>query len=728
MSGDYRDYTLARVNSSTELDAPPSPHIAEVVNMRPFTAAKDGNSILHILAEEGAREILSIITRMCSHVEGFDFSALSVRRNKLFPLPIEKALSSNNTNCLKVLLDLAISSYQLPMLLDDKHVLKASIITKNIENVKTLVKFGFHTGIELAITLAAAYNLHDIVRLLLIWDVEIQNYTDFPHIARHRSLKASKLIWKQLELQFVDPRWLEDARNITNMVTRTLVRLKENGNFKENNVMVYQELGEMCVNYFEGNGPVPQSVSISGLDCKSIVTINLSENHLEEVPIEMFQLPSLACLDLKYNKIKSLPSSGDFSSALYSSKLESLCLDYNELTSIPEELVWGLANTLESLSIQSNKLTKIPPGLWLMPKLTIFKLANNCLSSLHYLSKEHFFTSIQLLDKIISLEVTSDGSLQFQSRVTEAEKDFIKKHMKDLAWLYRTVIAIKFPDSKYTKEFLYSELIQVYRAKHHFQEAVNAGEIPTPLSEADVTTFALAFTLSEVVFTSNLKFLDISYNNFRAFPWDLKCLAPNLKKLDLDYNSVSGLDIAVDLPKEIDSVSMQMNKIASVRQPGSSKLPCGSPVELVSVSRPGASLASLSTCRHSQHEILEKLTRLNLNNNLLTSFPILKNQVDTEAPINLAVNYPLYPELAILSLASNKLTEVPHHLHCIKHLSSLILSHNPITELPEELGLINTDYITLIKLEGIKPRNISDDLLKSPARKLITNLRNLRQR
>ena len=84
---------------------------------------------------------------------------------------------------------------------------------------------------------------------------------------------------------------------------------------------------------------------------------------------------------------------------------------------------------------------------------------------------------------------------------------------------------------------------------------------------------------------------------------------------------------------------------------------------------------------------------------------------------------PLFPNLGILSLAHNRLTRVPQHLHCIKHLNSLNLSHNTITELPEEMGLINTDYITQIKLDGIQPSNVPEHLLKASSRKLIKYLR-----
>lgn len=726
MSQHYEEFTLRRLPPVDDVDIPDSPHIAEVVNMRPFMATKSGNSILHVLAEVGAHEILSIIVRVCSHIEGFDFSALCVRRSKEFPLPIEKALYLKNIKCVQVLIDLAINTFQLPLLLKDKQMLKAAVATKNIDNVKTLISFGFHAGIDLAITLAATWNkLEDIVRLLLIWNVVIQNYLDFPKSQSSQALCASKLNWKQLELRYMNPVWLSDAQNITSIATKCLVELKESNSFKENNPMIYQELSELCLSYFESASSIPDISSSSNPEYNSIVSIFLSENHLEELPPELFQLASLACLDVKYNKLRCLPSSDDFSSNLYSAKLESLCLDYNELTSIPDSMVMGLATSLQSLSIQNNKLTDIPPGLWLMPHLTILKLAHNHLSSLHYLSKTHYFNSVELMEKIASLQVTSDGCLQFPANVPDDEAESIAKHMKYLEALYHMVNIIKFPESNFTRKFLLGDLVQVYIVKQYYLEAVNAGEVPTPISDSDVSSFALALTLSEVVFTSNLKFLDISCNSFKMFPWDLQCLAPNLTKLDASFNSIVSLDLVQDLPKSIENVSLHNNKITSVSQERSLKLPCGNPVELLCVNR-SPSVGSLNVCRHNQHEILEKLNRIKLDNNFLTKFQVLKNQQGNSQADPL--NYPLFPDLAILSLADNKLESVPLHLHRMKHLSSLILSHNPIEELPEDMGLINTDYITLIQLDGIKPSNIPEHLLQSPARKLVKNLKDIKQR
>lgn len=124
------------------------------------------------------------------------------------------------------------------------------------------------------------------------------------------------------------------------------------------------------------------------------------------------------------------------------------------------------------------------------------------------------------------------------------------------------------------------------------------------------------------------------------------------------------------------------------------------------------------------------MSRLILDDNLLDYFPILK-RLRSGSLLNLEYNIqanPLFPNLAILHLASNKFITVPKFIHCIKHLSSLNLSHNDIQDIPEEMGLINTTFITYIKLEGIKPRNVPESVMKSSSRNLVKYLRDLQQR
>ena len=713
------------------------PTIAEVVKMQPFRAGEDGNSILHILAEQGLAEILAIFLKVCSYTEDFDFSALCVRRGNNLPLPIEKALTANHLACTRVLIELTIYSNQLPVLLQDKHILKVATVTTNIENVKILIRFGFYTGIKLAISLAANYKKYDILRLLLFWQAQIQSYLDSSQSKRiHRSHDANKLQWQQLELQYINPIWLFDAVNATSITTEMFAKLKSmSQSVKEQNYTFFEDVGLKCLQYFEDisrtMSTIPPLLKCS--ECAKIVDINLSENHLERVPAELFQLSSLTNLTLKYNEIKYLPTSEDLASNLYSAKLETLSLDYNDLTSLPDDMIWGLAKSLTILSVQNNKLEDIPPGLWVMPKLTTIKFAQNHLSSLHYLSKADCYENKELMKQISTFGISENGVLKHKG--DDEYSDEVCKaviHIKRLAALLRTIYTAFFPDEDITAERLLRQVIQIYSSKLLDIEADRWDSTPTPDHDLSQLTVHVHLFSEEnsAIFASKLKYLDLSHNNFKTVPWDLPCLAPNLINLDMSTNLIAAIDIVHDLPKAINNLSITHNKIASLCQIRPTQFPCANPIKLLSLSN---KKDASSYCKHCSHKILKALTRLNLDNNLIDYFPVLK-RLRTESNMNLEgsgapfQSNPLYPDLAILSLANNKLISVPQHIHYVKHLNSLNLSFNNITELPEEMGLLNTDFITLIKLDGIVPRNVPQNVLKSSARELVKYLKDLKLR
>lgn len=700
-----------------ELDVPQSPSTATLLSMQPFAAGENGRSVLHILAEKGSSRILTIITQVCHQVEGLDFSVLTARHGSS-PLPIEKALLANDVACVNILTDLAIRSYQLHILLEDKNILKNAVATKNLDCVKALIKFGFHSGIELAITMAATYRLHNMVRLLLFWKVEIQSYYEFSH--KHDVKKfftASDLHWKNLELQSINSSWILDALAAMNNAAIVLNEFSKAHSFKENNAVIFQELGNRCIQYLvDDHSHLPPGLSDQGF--ARIVCVNLSENHLEEVPPELFKLTTLTRLDLKYNKIRSLPSSDDYTSEVYKAKLDTLCIDYNQLQHLPDDMMYGLANSLTTLTAQNNKLEDLPAGLWIMPKLTILKVASNRLSSLHHLSEPHFHKNKEFFQKMSQFEVLSDGSLQPPRNLGDAETEMLIRHFKNLAAFLYTVCYIYLPSLDLRGNgVLFGELIHLYQSKLCYIQggSFDSSHLATSLSE-------------EVTTVSALTFLDLSYNKFKTLPWDLPCLAPKVVKLDLTCNSIKGFDIIQDLPKDINNLTLKRNRIASLCEVRSGDLPCGMLMGLLTFSKSGA---EKSHCVHTEHKILGKLTRLILDDNHLDYVPVLKRP---RAPSALPFEYvniqgnPIFPDLAILSIASNRFITVPRHLHHIKHLSSLNLSDNDIQELPEELGSLNTDYITLIKMDGIKPKNIPEYVLKSSARRLVIYLRELKQR
>ena len=233
---------------------------------------------------------------------------------------------------------------------------------------------------------------------------------------------------------------------------------------------------------------------------------------------------------------------------------------------------------------------------------------------------------------------------------------------------------------------------------------------------------------------SKLTFLDLSDNDFSEVPWDLPCVAPNLQRLDLRRNSITDLDIVRGMPVGISTLMLDENKIANVLNNRPASLPCGNPVLLLSVQ---LDRNPHLYCEHCRQVHLENLSNLTLAKNCLEKFPVVDvvDQCLPEDPEQPGLTFsnisyqPFFPNLSILSLEHNHLKSAPQYLHHLTHLSSLILSHNSIHELPLEMGLMNTQSLLVLKLEGMFLHNIPPDLLAKPMPKYMLNfLKSIKQK
>ncbi len=105
-------------------------------------------------------------------------------------------------------------------------------------------------------------------------------------------------------------------------------------------------------------------------DLSKLQSLNLSNNQLTSVPKELGNLSKLKTLILSVNNLPSIPKElGNLS------KLTHLELHHNRLTSIPKEL--GNLSKLTYLNLGGNYLTSIPKELGKLSKLTALSLIVN---------------------------------------------------------------------------------------------------------------------------------------------------------------------------------------------------------------------------------------------------------------------------------------------------------------------------------------------------------------
>ena len=110
---------------------------------------------------------------------------------------------------------------------------------------------------------------------------------------------------------------------------------------------------------------------------KSLTSLNLSSNDLQELPANistLSTLENLTSLNLSNNKLKELP---DNISIL--KNLTSLDLSKNDLVNLPEDI--STMSKLQILNLSENKLTSLPIQLDTLPNLVILYLKKSGITS-----------------------------------------------------------------------------------------------------------------------------------------------------------------------------------------------------------------------------------------------------------------------------------------------------------------------------------------------------------
>lgn len=704
--------------------------ISEVYHLLP-SLTSNGDSVFHILARENCPELLTRMFKVAEFVHWrINLNMLFARYRLDSYLPLEEAIRAKNIECARIILHFMSISGLLRELLHDQRILYCAVHTAELDAVKVLISYGFHKGLQLAISRAIEIQKDEILRVLLYYQTEVINALEFSHITQNqvRALHHSNggIKWEGFGLRHIDPLWVYDCYSAVDCVSKAcslipvLLSADDNHHF-------FQQLGRDCLQFF--NVLITSPLSGDPYQHLSVITkVNLSKNRLAEVPVELFQLPSLSFLQLSSNKLKSLPFSTDASlEVIYTAPISSLDLSHNHLRMLPECLFRDLAHTLTELNASCNIIEDLPPGLWICPKLKKLKLGHNSIAQLHALSSPQYFDKPELSSAVITSFTVVSGALVCNSPTKSKDLCEIEEYMHRLANFQCTVCAVKFPlnSSLSNCKTKMCDLMDIHLSRIEFYQSSSSGHHPRTASTPTLQGEAL-FTVNngEEVESSTcvLEELDLSHNSFSQFPWDITCIAPQLKKLLMQGNKIEGIDIVHSVPKDLESLNLDKNLISDLLTERPKSLPCGHPFRLLTL--PENMTSHDRYCRHCKHESLESLLLLSASQNLISVFPTMQQN-----PKASQMSEPLYPNLSILTLENNKLQNFPMDLHHLTKLSSVKLSHNDICELPPEAGLLNAHQLYILKLDGMNIRNIPPHLLQNRTpRPLLNYLKAIQQK
>lgn len=144
--------------------------------------------------------------------------------------------------------------------------------------------------------------------------------------------------------------------------------------------------------------------------CEKLESIYLDNNNISEIPEEFLQLSQIKDLSISNNRLSKIPSSID-----KLSNLETLRVSYNDIQELPQDIT--KIKTLKRISVYECKLEKLPKDISKLTSLESLGLSNNKLKempdistliNLEYLDlANNDLTSLPPLWSLVKLEMLS---------------------------------------------------------------------------------------------------------------------------------------------------------------------------------------------------------------------------------------------------------------------------------------------------------------------------------
>ncbi|MCL4127992.1 UNVERIFIED_CONTAM: hypothetical protein GTU68_004933 [Idotea baltica] len=304
-----------------------------------------------------------------------------------------------------------------------------------------------------------------------------------------------------------------------------------------------------------------------------LLTLNLSRNQLDLSPINekpFLGLIRLVILDISFNELAYI-GSNTFKD-LYS--LQVLHLSYNKITHLEDNTFSALAN-LHTLELSNNKLSALTSnGLRGLSVLTYLTLDGNSISKIHTNAfdncsslqqidlSRNAFTDIPMAIKKISLLRSLDLSRNKIKVLSSTGFDGLI-HLTNLYINHNLLSNLTFNSFKDMRSL---KILDV--SNNSISEVQNGTLNRTPfLNGLNISYNKFKSLYGTVMSLQNLTWLNASHNQIEWF--DYAVIPPNLKWIDISYNSLEEIGNHYKLEDEINLkyVYASFNNITEINGP-----------------------------------------------------------------------------------------------------------------------------------------------------------------
>ena len=537
------------------------------------------------------------------------------------------------------------------------------------------------------------------------------------------TLPSVELQWSYKQLPVCDGKWFGKGRNFYPNESKnrsSSVSLSTSEIISRGSCKTSSREEECSQGYSSSMDSISEDRILPGpclaITSDALSVVQLDQNHLRSLPIELFQLHNVRKIDVSQNKIIELPFQ----------------VVSDELGSVDVDIGWSCPH-LEELNVSMNLLTYLPWCLWCSRNLRVLKCSKNKLTSLY---PPDVLVTEEILSLCLENVDLSHNSLKISVpefifelpslKVLNLSNNSIKKlpemmwesanlHELDLSNNLLENLPLCEPEYIYldslSKQYNHDTPLPIRRAD---VVLVGKAEINAPTIDRNKSIYMRApstikpldsangpgISSSAVVHScdySSLQKLNISGNKMAVFPEGLPCFAPNLHELNISRNaSLHSIDI-IFLPFSLRKLTARNCGLVNI----GNVVPKKHQVECLQNCRHSDEMGL--SCSHRSHNRLPWLTTLNLPQNKIVHFQLIRhqnpdvvldellNRDELEYQVKLAPALDLlYPALEGLDLTGNQLEgmfnpNIGHHVH----LKWIRLSKNfNLTGIPMEFAYL----------------------------------------
>ncbi|XP_068095336.1 leucine-rich repeat-containing protein 40 isoform X2 [Hyperolius riggenbachi] len=415
----------------------------------------------------------------------------------------------------------------------------------------------------------------------------------------------------------------------------------------------------------------------------ALVVLDVHDNLLSEVPRAIGELVNLQKLNVSHNKLKALPEE-----LAQLQNLKTLFLQQNQLEEVPDMI--GQLGALDELDLSNNCLRSVSGGLATLSHLSRLNLSNNKLKVLP--------PEISRMKCLRQLDCTSNLLEDVPPSLAG---------MESLEQLYLRQNKLTFlpelPNCKLLKELhVGNNQISTLGPQH----LSHLGS----LCILELRDNKLKSLPDEIAVLKGLERLDLSNNDLSGLPAALGNL-PNLKSLQLEGNPLRGIrrDLLTKGTQELLKYLRDRVQVPDSKS-GEPAAPVATAMTLPSDSLVNThAIATLKTLEYSDKQAATIPDEVF---NAVGSCPVTvinfsKNQL-TEAPPRVVE---LKDSVCDMNLGFNKIAVLSLNLCMLQKITYLDMRNNLLSSLPDELeALIRLQSITLsfnraLHLEGNPFRN-----------------------